>query len=146
MDAGRVQHISKASADQLLRKFAEVGSDSSDKASARRALQAAKRRKVYRKSVSRSSCDGTPNEPSNGGASTSLVERKSLLPQASRQSALLKQFGITRSHLRARDFKNRSIAITIEKAWRKAVGGASRVVFMKTHYNTHKRLIVDDAP
>ena len=54
--------------------------------------------------------------PSGNGNSTSLVERKWLLPPAStRRSTLLRQLGIGRSQLRAREIRNRSLFGTIEK-------------------------------
>ncbi|KAI9152872.1 hypothetical protein LWI28_002358 [Acer negundo] len=134
-----VQHINKKSSDELLRKFAQVGSDSIGKEVV--VLRVSKRPK---RSSTRTTRDSTDECPSNNGSS-SLVERKWLLPPAAatRRSALLRQLGIGRSHLRSsRDINNRSLFGTIEKTWRRTVQGASRV-FMEKHYNRHKRLIND---
>ncbi|GAB4843778.1 hypothetical protein Ancab_013743 [Ancistrocladus abbreviatus] len=144
MEAARVQHISKASSDQLLRKFAEVGSESVTDVSTRKAIGAAKSRRRCRKNVEGDRWVGhsSQNDSKGGCANSTLVERKSLLPPASRRTGLLRQLGIAKSQLRARDFKNKSLVATIEKTWRKAVAGASRV-FIERHYNRHKRLIND---
>ncbi|TKY53255.1 hypothetical protein E2542_SST24781 [Spatholobus suberectus] len=115
-DAKRVQHVTKKSSDELLRKFAEVG-DSNN---------APKKKKKRRE---------------EGG--TALAERRSLLaPAATRKTALLRQIGIGRAHLRTRDFRNKYLLGTIPKTWRRTVEGASRV-FMERHYHRHKRLIND---
>ncbi|TKY62539.1 hypothetical protein E2542_SST12397 [Spatholobus suberectus] len=117
----KVQHVTKKSSDELLRKFAEVGSDKAGKLNKRR-----KKRKE----------DGCECEsPSNGGAA--VVERRSLLPpKMTRRSVLLRQ-------LRVRDVRNKSSLFgTIHKTWRRTVEGASRV-FMEKHYHRHKRLIND---
>uniref|UniRef100_A0A5B7BXN2 Uncharacterized protein n=1 Tax=Davidia involucrata TaxID=16924 RepID=A0A5B7BXN2_DAVIN len=135
----RVQHVPKASSDQLLSKFAEVGSESDEKAAAKKEIQLSKRRKRSRTTRVGDHCES----PSN--CSTTLVERKSLLPPATRRSvALIRKLGIGRAKVRARDLKNKSILGTIEKTWRKTVEGASKV-FMEKHYNRHKRLINDIA-
>ncbi|KAL2320856.1 hypothetical protein Fmac_029825 [Flemingia macrophylla] len=116
MDTAKVQHVTKKSSDELLRKFAEVGSQ-----------EQSKRRKKRRED----DCDS----PSNGGAA--LVERRSLLPlRGPRKSVLLRQ-------LRVRDARNKSSLFgTIHKTWCRTVEGASRV-FMEKHYHRHKRLIND---
>ncbi|XP_030927348.1 uncharacterized protein LOC115953724 [Quercus lobata] len=131
-----VQHVNKKSSDELLKKFAEMGSDSGDEAPARKELRVLKRRKRGRIIREGGQCDS----PSN---STSLVERRSLLPLVpTRRSELLRQLGIGRTKLRARDIKNKSLLGTIEKTWRKTVEGASKV-FIEKHHNRHKRLIND---
>ncbi|KAJ4705566.1 ABC transporter ATP-binding/permease protein like [Melia azedarach] len=134
-----VQHVTKKSSDELLRKFAEVGHANEE---GKKELRLVKRRK--RSSSSRRIATRREGEyresPNNNG---SIVERKWLLPPAAtRRSALLRHLGIGRSQLRARDVRNRSLFGTIEKTWRKTVEGASRV-FMEKHYNGHKRLIND---
>ncbi|CAL5408672.1 unnamed protein product [Camellia sinensis] len=164
MDSGsapataKVQHLTKASSDELLRKFAEVGSGSKDKATAKKELsQLAKRRRHHRKKSTRENDFGddeqyceNPSSSSSLSRRASLVERKSLLPAvaASTQmsSALIRRLGIGigRSRLRSRDFKNLSIFATIDKTWRKTVDRASKV-FLEMHYNQHKRLINDIA-
>ncbi|KAK7285484.1 hypothetical protein RJT34_20257 [Clitoria ternatea] len=115
----KVQHVTKKSSDELLRKFAEVGSDEKRK----------KRRKKRREDE---------RECESGG--TAVVERRSLLPPkvTRRSTVLLRQ-------LRARDVRNKSsmsLFGTIHKTWRRTVEGASRV-FMEKHYHRHKRLIND---
>jgi len=110
--AANVQHVNKKSSDELLRKFAELGSDSADEAPARKELVRVSKRHKIRSRIVR---DGDQCEsPSNG--STRLSERRSLLPlAATRRSALLRQLGIGRSQFRARDIKNKSLLGTIEK-------------------------------
>ncbi|PHT47043.1 hypothetical protein CQW23_11251 [Capsicum baccatum] len=118
---GKVQHVTKASSDQLLRKFAEMDSDL-----AKKELRLAKRRKKIL-------------QPKVDATSTSLVfgERKSLLG-SQRSVALIPRT----AKLRARDIKNRSFLGAIEKTWRRTVQGASKV-FIEKHYNRHRRLISD---
>ncbi|KAK2965549.1 hypothetical protein RJ640_016691, partial [Escallonia rubra] len=139
----KVQHVTKASSDELLSKFAEVGSDSNGKkASAKKDLREAKRRKRSQNAREGDHCD-SPLSSGNG----SLVERKSLLPSAAaarRSAGLIRQLGIGRAKVRTRGLKNKSILGTIEKTWRRTVERASKV-FMETHYNRHKRLINDIA-
>ncbi|XAR68596.1 hypothetical protein NMG60_11003780 [Bertholletia excelsa] len=129
----KVQHVTKASSDQLLSKFAQVGSESE----AKKELRLAKRR---RRRILK--------EIQDNDDSAAFVEGKSLLPPAvvakRRSSALIRRLGIGRSRLRTRDFKNRSILGTIEKTWRLTVEGASKV-FLEKHYNRHRRLIEDVA-
>ncbi|XP_009766469.1 uncharacterized protein LOC107799904 [Nicotiana tabacum] len=134
--AATVQHVTKASSDQLLRKFAEMGSESEDKALAKKELRLAKRRKRIQPTVNGSSTTTT--------TTTVLGERNSLLPPAGSQRsvALIRRLGIGKAKIRAKDFKNRSFLGTIEKTWRRTVEGASKV-FIEKHYNRHKRLISD---
>ncbi|KAL0339565.1 UNVERIFIED_CONTAM: hypothetical protein Sradi_4473300 [Sesamum radiatum] len=126
----RVQHVAKSSSDQLLRKFAEVGSDPKDKTSAKE-LRLAKR--VKRNQASKSS-----------GSSTGLADKNSLLPSAAahKPMALVRRLGMGRARTRARELRNKSLITAIEKTWRRTVEGASRVL-MEKHYNRHKRLIND---
>ncbi|KAK8497684.1 hypothetical protein V6N13_025112 [Hibiscus sabdariffa] len=134
----QVQHVTKKSSDELLRKFAD--DDNDDKEYLR--VMAVKRRKRTGSGRPRresSGATGHCGSPSNNG----LVERKWLLPPAAtRRSTLLKQLGMGRSQLRGRDIRNKSVFATIEKTWRKTIEGASRV-FMEKHYNRHRRLIND---
>ncbi|KAL0452969.1 UNVERIFIED_CONTAM: hypothetical protein Slati_1275000 [Sesamum latifolium] len=125
----RVQHVAKSSSDQLLRKFAEVGSDPKDKTSAKE-LRLAKRVKR--------------NQASKSSGSTALAERNSLLPPtaAHKPMALVRRLGMGRARIRARELRNKSLITAIEKTWRRTVEGASRVL-MEKHYNRHKRLIND---
>ncbi|XVF75907.1 hypothetical protein PTKIN_Ptkin13bG0224400 [Pterospermum kingtungense] len=142
----QVQHVTKKSSDELLRKFAELEDD--NKPSSRKDLRlvvAVKRRK--NNSRRRDSGGGysqyCESPPANG--SNSLVERKWLLPPppaTTRRSTLLGQLGFGRSQIRAREIRNRSLFATIDKTWRKTIEGASKV-FMEKHYNRHRRLIND---
>ncbi|RDX88430.1 hypothetical protein CR513_29988, partial [Mucuna pruriens] len=119
-DAKKVQHVTKKSSDELLRKFAEAGDSN----------KAPKKKRTER---------------GGGGGAAALVEKRSLLPpQATRKTAalLLRQIGIGRAHQRTRDFRNKSLFGTIEKTWRRTLEGASRA-FMERHYHRHKRLIND---
>lgn len=104
-----VQRVNKKSSDELLRKFAEVGEDHT-------ASEAKKRRKIRSKTWKEG---GAANEYSCESpahyTTTTLVERRSLLPQLTRKSVLLRQLGIGRSQLRAKDIKNKSILVAIEK-------------------------------
>ncbi|XP_057782936.1 uncharacterized protein LOC131000839 [Salvia miltiorrhiza] len=124
----RVQHVAKASSDQLLSKFAEVGSDSNRKIQAKD-LRLAKRVKRNQECAD------------NKSSVSALAERKSLLPPR-KQPALMRRLGISRAKIKAREIKNKSIITAIEKTWRRTVEGASRVL-MEKHYNRHKRLIND---
>lgn len=111
--AARVQHLTKATSDELLSKFAEVGSESdkNNKPTNVKELRLSKRQK---RSRTNPDAGGNCESPSNCGAS--LAERKSLLPPASRRSAaLIRQLGIGRAKLRARNLRNKSIFGTIEK-------------------------------
>ncbi|CAK8543354.1 unnamed protein product [Lathyrus sativus] len=119
----KVQRVTKKSSDELLRKFAEVGTNQ------KKELRIIKRRKKMKENQ----CEN--QSPSKTG--TAVVERRSLLPPTvSRRSVLLRQ-------LRVRDNRNKSSILgTIQKTWRRTVEGASRV-FMEKHYHRHKRLIND---
>jgi len=88
-EANKVQHVTKKSSDELLRKFAEAGSDE--------AAGENKRRKKKKRESELCECD---SPSSNGGAA--MVERRSLLlPKVTRRSVLLRQ-------LRVRDVRNKS--------------------------------------
>lgn len=103
----RVQHVAKTSSDQLLRKFAELDSDSYDDVSAKE-LRLAKRVKTRVKKE----CGSSDNN------SKSLGDRKSLLPPAASRkpaAALIRRLGMNKAKIRAREIKNKSIIIAIEK-------------------------------
>jgi hypothetical protein len=108
-----VQHITKKSSDVLLRKFAEMsGDDEAKKLELARVLRRkSKRRRTRRDIEGGNSCES----PSHYNSSSTLVERRSLLPPVTRKSALLRQLGIGRSQLKARDIKNKSILASIKK-------------------------------
>ncbi|CAH1418364.1 unnamed protein product [Lactuca virosa] len=134
-----VQHVTKASSDELLSKFAEVASpDRPSKKSSR----LSKRQK--RSAQSLPLVTGEISEFTG----TLVVERKSLLPPVAsgRRSfgagALVRQLKVGRAQFRSRNFRNRSFFGTIEKTWRRTIDGASKV-FMEKQYNRHKRLLTD---
>ncbi|KAJ4979060.1 hypothetical protein NE237_009840 [Protea cynaroides] len=133
----KVQHVTKATSNQLLSKFA----DSDDESPAKRERVPKRQRRC------RTNRDGDKENcesPSKNGNDGSLTEQRTLLPLAvTRKSTLLRQLGLSRSQLRAREIRNKSFMRSIEKTWRKTVEGASKV-FIERHYNRHKRLI-DDA-
>ncbi|XVE61259.1 hypothetical protein DITRI_Ditri06bG0025400 [Diplodiscus trichospermus] len=144
-DSVQVQHVTKKSSDELLRKFAELEDDENKGGAVRKELRMVlKRRKRSgwarrRESGGHGQCES----PSGNGSSASLVERKWLLPPAAtRRSTLRRQLGIGKSQLRAREIRNRSLFGTIEKTWRKTIEGASKI-FMEKHYNRHRRLVND---
>ncbi|KAM0046596.1 hypothetical protein Hdeb2414_s0009g00318351 [Helianthus debilis subsp. tardiflorus] len=122
-----VQHITKASSDQLLSKFAELDSP-------KKSLKRQKR-------SAQSTAPVTRRESSEGV----LAERKSLLvPVASarRSSGAAALSKVGRVNFRARNFRKRSFFGTIEKTWQRTLDGASKV-FMEKQYNRHKRLLSD---
>lgn len=105
-ESAKVQHVTKASSDQLLRKFAQAGGDDAPA----KELRVVKRRKKSRRSREGHNRESPPN------GSSGVVEKRSLLPPATRRSAaLLLQLGIGRSQLRVRDLRNKSILGAIEK-------------------------------
>ncbi|KAL3534167.1 hypothetical protein ACH5RR_002628 [Cinchona calisaya] len=147
-NCSRIQHVAKASSDELLRKFAEMGSELEDK----KELQLAKR--IKRSSHMKAVKAGVYNQgrmyvdqgSALNGASAAIVERKSLLPPivtpSSRRSSapmLVRRLGIGRARVRTRDIKHKSFLGAIEKTWRRTVEGACKV-FVEKHYNRHKRL------
>lgn len=114
-----VQHVNKKSSDELLRKFAE------DETPPKKQLRLSRRRKSSRSATVRGRVGDQCDSPSDNGSAhagysscTSLAERRSLLPSATRKSALLRQLGIhgrSNLRLRARDIQNKSLFGTIEK-------------------------------
>ncbi|KAL5707834.1 hypothetical protein ACHQM5_018690 [Ranunculus cassubicifolius] len=142
----KVQIVTKASSDELLRKFAEMDSEETssprNKASRKRELQIIKQAKRIR--VDRTNRKNDENVCESSPSRIGLVERKSLLPRSNnRRCAVLRKIGIRGiSQGKSREMKNRSLLGTIEKTWRKTVEGASKM-FMENHYNRHKRLISD---
>ncbi|KAM0993145.1 hypothetical protein ACFX2I_008862 [Malus domestica] len=136
-----VQHVTKKSSDELLRKFADSGDEADAPASKRMVVRVSKRRKRSRVN---GEGDHQCESPSNG-KTTGLVERRSLLPAGTKNKALFRKIGIhggRGSHLRATDIRNKSLFRSIHKTWRRTIEGASKV-FMEKHYNRHKRLIND---
>lgn len=91
-----VQHVNKKSSDELLRKFAEA----EDEFTKKEIVRLPKRRRKTKAPANTSSC---------------LVEKRSLLPQVAGKSLIMRQLGIGRSRIKARDINNRSIWFAIEK-------------------------------
>lgn len=102
-----VQHVTKRSSDELLRKFADSGDEAEASAKKQVARVLSKQRKRSRKSGEFDQCES----PSNG-KSSSLVEKRSLLPAGTKNKALLRQLGV---HGRSRDIRNKSLFGTIHK-------------------------------
>lgn len=125
----KIQHVNKKSSDELLRKFAELGDE---KKEARKELRLAKRRKRMMSSSGRRGGEYCES-PLNNNGSGSLVEMKWLLPPAAaaRRPPLLRQLGIGRSQLRARDIRNKSLFGTIEKVTFYYVGSFWGMHFLK---------------
>ncbi|KAJ9543813.1 hypothetical protein OSB04_023520 [Centaurea solstitialis] len=128
-----VQHVTKASSDELLSKFAQMASP--DRPSTAKSLRLLKRQK-------RSAQPAATRRESSEFIGGLVVERKSLLPTVRRSSCAERQLRVGKAIFRARNFRNRSFFVTIEKTWRRTVDGASKV-FMEKQYNRHKRLLSD---
>lgn len=108
-DPCKVQHVTRASSDELLQKFADLDSKSEHKSMEKREAKERRRRKRARTEGDR----GNGESPTKSG---SLVEMKSLLPPRTRRSALLRQLGIGRPGLRIREIViSRSLLKKIEK-------------------------------
>ncbi|ERN17101.1 hypothetical protein AMTRI_Chr09g13800 [Amborella trichopoda] len=109
----RVQHVSKASSDKLLNKFADMGSDSGF-------LSAGKI--IQRKPCSRKRGRELRMEMKNGG----VVELSSLLiPGSKRKTNLF-------SHLRlVRSDHDWFLVAAFEKTWRRTMEGASKMFVHK---------------
>ncbi|XP_062005509.1 uncharacterized protein LOC133722654 [Rosa rugosa] len=132
-----VQHVTKRSSDELLRKFADSCNEAEASAKKKAIRALSKQRKRSRKSG-----EFDQSESPSNGKSSSLVERRSLLPVVAgtkNKGLLLRQLGV---HGRSRDIRNKSLFGTIHKTWRRTIEGASKV-FMEKHYNRHRRLIND---
>ncbi|XP_076928815.1 uncharacterized protein LOC143592921 [Bidens hawaiensis] len=126
-----VQHLTKASSDQLLSKFAELDSPNNNRTSKSLRLFKRQKRSIAPSAVTR-----------RESSEFVLTERKSLLPSVRRSSGAMRQLKVGRSHFSARSFMKRSIFVTIEKTWQRTLDGASKV-FMERQYNRHKRLLSD---
>lgn len=124
--SSKIQHVTKKSSDELLRKFAEVGSEKEDKAAAKKELQLAKRlkrstgRRINKAAAFGHGGGGARNSSLTSTAATnaSVIEMKSLLsPLTSRRSSgkLSRRLGIGKAKVRAREIKNRSIFGTVAK-------------------------------
>ncbi|CAH9117633.1 unnamed protein product [Cuscuta europaea] len=105
-----VQHVTRSSSDELLRKFAEVEGSLSEDRRQLRLVKRLKRRELALFAAAagarrRSSSICCGREAANGSGAT-VVERKSLLSP---------HFGIGKVRVPARDFKNRSFVATLVK-------------------------------
>ncbi|KAK9725692.1 hypothetical protein RND81_05G162900 [Saponaria officinalis] len=148
----KVQHVTKASSDQLLRKFAEIDSGSDTE----RAQKSSSKRRRFEKKKKTGDISNvgeyvleeeiiSPSKENinnnNLSGSFRKIEKKSLLSKkkSTRRSSttLVKQLGFSRSH--STTFKHKSVFGAIEKTWSKAIRGASKV-FMEKHYNRHRLL------
>lgn len=109
-----VQHVTKKSSDELLRKFADSGDEAEVPARKQLAVRVSKRRKRSRvNGEGDHQCDSPLNRRSTG-----LVERRSLLPAGTKNKALFRKIGIhggRGSHLRATDIRNKSLFGSIRK-------------------------------
>ncbi|THU67096.1 hypothetical protein C4D60_Mb05t21050 [Musa balbisiana] len=152
MEAAKVQHVSKASSDELLRKFAEIDADPPARAPAhllrapivvrkksRRAVSALSARELSSPSDEAIRATRRRRRRSSGG----LGEWKSLLPISNRRPAsLLRRMGIRRSEDGGASGIALFLAAALEKTWRKTVEGASKMFVEKQRQN-HVRLISD---
>ncbi|XP_068640945.1 uncharacterized protein [Aristolochia californica] len=134
MTTCRVQHVNKASSDELLRKFAELEAEHDGKQARKLDVRLHSRRKRLKVAGDR---EDRESPVRNGGC---LVERKSLLPRANQRSVLLRQLRLKRAEVRAREIFFSAFFLTnIEKTWRKTVEGASKML-LERHRNQHVRL------
>ncbi|CAL9133894.1 unnamed protein product [Musa acuminata var. zebrina] len=141
METAKVQHVSKASSDELLRKFAELddGTPAGPSALLRHASPLVTRKRSRRTVSAGDEAVRARRRRKNKGG---LAERKSLLPISNRRPAsLLLKMGIRRPEDGAPGI-GLVLAIALEKTWRKTVEGASKV-FVEKHHQKHVRLISD---
>ncbi|WOL16842.1 hypothetical protein Cni_G25630 [Canna indica] len=162
MEAAKVQRVSKASSDELLRKFAELDDHPPARASPPRISGARllgapiviRKKKSRRAMISALSARELAASPADAAAaartrrrraSGGLAEWKSLLPVTNRRPAhasLLRRMGIRRSEEGAPGI-GLFLAAAFEKTWRKTVEGASKMFVEKHCHQTHVRLISD---
>lgn len=110
--AATIQHVTKASSDQILSKFAEL--DSPDNYSSKKILRLMKRQKRLAQSVQPIVTKRRESSEFTGG----IVERKSLLipvVTARRSSGAGALVRVGKAHFRSRNFRNRSFFGTIDK-------------------------------
>lgn len=113
-DVARVEHITKASSDELLSKFAQVGGPNNKLAltlvNNNNKFNLSKRQRTS----NRSNADGCACE---SPSSVSVADRKSLLPPANKRAtaAVMRRLGIGKATLRSRNHNNKSLLGTIEK-------------------------------
>lgn len=114
-DVARVQHITKASSDELLSKFAQVGGTNNKLAltvvtTKTNKLKSSKRQRTTNRSNPDVSVCESPT-------SVGVADRKSLLPPANKRAtaAVLRRLGLGKPNLRSRNHNNKSLLGTIEK-------------------------------
>ncbi|KAL5983234.1 hypothetical protein ACLOJK_017318 [Asimina triloba] len=106
----RVQNVTKASSDELLRKFADLDSDA-DRISSRNPEKNGRKRRKGTRAVA-----ADLDRPESPNRNSSLVEWKSLLPPANRRRSALLQRLSRPVLLRSRDiFVSRSLMAKMEK-------------------------------
>ncbi|XP_008786724.1 uncharacterized protein LOC103704959 [Phoenix dactylifera] len=146
-----VENVTRASSDELLRKFAELDADPPVRSS-----RPSVRLPIVRRNRSRRVMSGlAARDLATGGAETpstrrrrsgGLAEWKALLPPtaSSRRSAsLLRRMGIGRSEIGPGDAVGLKLLLAaLEKTWCKTMEGASKM-FVEKHCNKHVRLISD---
>ncbi|XP_074587925.1 uncharacterized protein LOC141843795 [Curcuma longa] len=154
-----VQRVSKASSDELLRKFAELDADPPARPYSPRPPSSATARIFAPMDVRKKSCraiaalssreltssytDGRPARRRRTSAGP--AEWKSLLPLANRRpssKSLLRRIGIQRSDDAAPGI-GLFLVIALEKTWRKTMASASKMIVEK-HCQKHVRLISDN--
>lgn len=113
-DVARVQHITKASSDELLTKFAQVGGNNKLAITLvtkkNNKLNLSKRQRTINKSIADGSVCESPS-------SVSVADRKSLLPPANKRAtaAVMRRLGLGNPNLRSRNHSNKSLLGSIEK-------------------------------
>lgn len=121
----RVQHITKATSDELLNKFAQVGGNSDNENKMNRLAIVKKKKKKkelrlpkqQRKNIrSRLNLDEGGSNCESPSSACGVAEKKLLLPVASRRSGtLIRQLGIVKAKIRARNLRNKLFFGAIEK-------------------------------
>ncbi|CAI0406666.1 unnamed protein product [Linum tenue] len=141
--AASVQHVTKRSSDELLRKFAELGEEEEEE-EAELAKQSWKRRRSCSRKMAVVVRRAAADDDEEGCESPSqlVVERRSLLPVTAPRKKWRGGGRGSRGGIKNKKF---ILMDTIEKAWRKALEGASRVILEKQYGNRHRRLISDVA-
>ncbi|EHA8589932.1 hypothetical protein COCNU_scaffold013486G000010 [Cocos nucifera] len=146
-----VEHVTRASSDELLSKFAELDDDPPARSSRTSARLPIVRRKRSRRGMSglaaRDLATGGAETPSTRRRrSGGLAEWKALLPPTAssrRSKSQFRRMGIGRSEIGPGDAVGIKLLLAaLEKTWRKTMEGASKM-FVEKHCNKHVRLISD---
>nr|XP_010907380.1 uncharacterized protein LOC105034056 [Elaeis guineensis] len=141
-----VEHVTRASSDELLRKFAELDADQparSSRTSARLPIVRRKRsRRVMSGLAARDLATGGAEAPTTRRRrSGGVAEWKALLPATAssrRSKSLLRRMGIGPGDA----VGIKLLLAALEKTWRKTMEGASKM-FVEKHCNKHVRLMSD---